>query len=185
MGIFDKTALTDRLNDPDNWKGTDDDTPLMRWRIRIKHWFAFSNRSEKGITASFVFFPFLWVFPFTIWFTGWSWWYLFPIAIIPVARKWRKKPKVLWAKKWGGMWRWESLGDAPEQWTTENNPKNFDMIDGDLYFSRVQNKTDACIAIIWPLLVVVHWKKIFFYRGWHFDDDLIYWGDGAGGPNIK
>jgi len=202
-GIGDKTALNDRLNDPANWKGTDDDNWLMRWRIYIKHWFAFSNKSPQGITASFLFFPLMWFFPLTVWFTGFSWWYLFPIAIIPVARKWRKKPKVIWGRKWGGYWRWEHTGDLADDFTATDDARIHDVDESDYYLSRIQPWCRASIIIFWPLCIVGHFyqdrfdvgtvggpkpeekAEIYFYRGWHFDKDLIFWGDGAAGPNFK
>lgn len=201
-GIGDKTALTDRLNDPNNWIGTDDDNPWMRWRIKIKAWFAFSDKSPQGLGASFVFFPFTYLFPFTVWFTGLSWWYLFPIAVIPVARKWRSTPKILWAKKWGGYWRWEHVGNDSDESTARDNPKESSMPPG-FYISRIQPWTRACVILFWPFCVVAWFypnkegmgtpygvsaikdSEIGFYRGWHYDDDGIFWGDGAGGPNFK
>ena len=75
MGIADRTALPARLLDPANWKGTDDDNRWMRWRIKVKHWFAFSSLSPKGLAWSFVILPLYWI--------------NIPIFIIPVARKWR------------------------------------------------------------------------------------------------
>jgi hypothetical protein len=203
MGIGDKTALSARLNDPATWKGTDDDVWYMRWRIRIKAWFAFSHRSPEGIAFSFVFFPLTYLMPFTIWFTGWSWWYLFPSIVIPVTRKWRMKPKVLWGKKWGGYWRWESVGNLPDGSTATDDPRNFDSMETDFYLSRIQPWTRGAIIIFWPLCGVVHFfpkkedvgtpdrlmhrreSEWYFYRGWHFDDDLTFWGDGAAGPNFK
>lgn len=203
MGILDSTALDNRLNDPANWKGTDDDTWLMRWRIKIKAWFAFSSRSPKGLAFSFVFFPLIYLAPFTIWFTGRSWWYLLPVAIIPVFRKWRLTPKILWAKKWGGYWRWEDSGDGPDIRTHVDDPHQLDVPAG-YYLSRIQEWSRASVILFWPFCLVVHVfpyredvgdpvsgrdpkqdAEIFFYRGWHYDDDCTFWGDGAAGPNFK
>lgn len=181
-GIGDQTPLNDRLNDPSNWKGTDDDVWYMRWRIAIKSWFAFSNKSPEGLAWSLVLFPGTYLLPFTIWFTGWSWWYLFPIAVIPVTRKWRDRPKVILSFKWGGQYRWESMGDEPD---VETNTIIGGKLHPNHYFSRIQDRCKGLVAVVWPLCFFFHWGKIFLYRGWHFDDDLIFWGDGGAGPFRK
>jgi hypothetical protein len=44
------SALPDHLNiykNPDAWKGTDDDVWYMRWRIKIKGWFAYGYRAPQ------------------------------------------------------------------------------------------------------------------------------------------
>lgn len=221
MGILDRSSLNDRLNNPDNWKGTDDDVWYMRWCLKIKCWFAFSNRSPEGIAFSFVIFPFMYLFPFTVWFTGWSWWYLLPVAIIPVMRKWRVKPKILWAWKWGGFWRWEtasemrdgllyvvgtniSLTNDHDGFSSQPDPtQSLINFDDAMYLSRIQPWSRMSMILFWPLCVAVTFfphernvgtpyglkhqenSEIYFYRGWHFDDDLVFWGDGGAGPHFK
>lgn len=204
-GIGDKTSLTERLNDPANWIGTDDDNVWMRWRIKIKSWFAFSNRSPNGIAFSFAFLPLMWLFPFTIWFTGWSWWYLFPIMIIPVTRKWRMMPMVLLAVRGKGVWRFE---DNQHQFGGAHNynllvlrrPEDNGRWN---YLSRIQPWCRWHVALHWALLISLHWfwkaedvlpvmtnqdtdgKVISLYRGWHYDADKTFWGDGAAAGNFK
>jgi hypothetical protein len=39
-------ALPEHIDEPGEWAGTDDDTWLMRWRLKIKGWFAYSYRSR-------------------------------------------------------------------------------------------------------------------------------------------
>lgn len=41
-----KDALPERLQDPKNWIGTDDDVWYMRWRIPLKGLFAYGPRSN-------------------------------------------------------------------------------------------------------------------------------------------
>lgn len=210
QGIGDKTPLDARLSDDATWKGTDDDTALMRWRIKIKSWFAFSDRSPKGIALSFVYFPLLHALPLTIWFTGWSWWYLLPIGVIPVARKWRSVPTVIFAAKGKGWWRLESnvaqcavpMATPPTMFFPRIESSAASIM-AKFYLSRVQYWCRWHVAIHWPLLVTFHWwryaedvpqpkeeptlkgTEISFYRGWHFDADGIFWGDGTAGPNFK
>lgn len=42
-----KSALPERLQDPANWKGTDDDVWYMRWRIPLKGLFAYGPRATE------------------------------------------------------------------------------------------------------------------------------------------
>ena len=44
------SALPDHLNpkiNPEAWKGTDDDNFWMRWRIKLKGWFAYGPRATE------------------------------------------------------------------------------------------------------------------------------------------
>ena len=41
------SALPDHLNNPEKWRGTDDDTWYMRWRLQIKGWFAYGPRCKE------------------------------------------------------------------------------------------------------------------------------------------
>ena len=205
-----KCALNQDTDEPSDWVGTDDDNWLMRWRIKKKHWFAFANRCPTGLTWTFVFLPGLYLMPLTIWFTGWSWWYLFPIAVLPVARKWRLLPTTVWAIKGKGPWRLESTDSKYiiamqdesfvffPRWETSAA-----SIITPFYLSRIQRWARWHIAIQWPFLIQGHFYKraeyvptatdspdvdgkVFsFYRGWHRDEDEIYWGDGAGAGNFK
>ena len=122
MGLLSKCALNEDTDDPSDWVGTDDDVWYLRWRIKVKHWFTFANRCPKGIDLSIVFFPLLYVFPFTVWFTGLTWWYLFPLLILPVTRKWRKYPKTLFAIRGKGHWRWEDKDGTQENTATGRDP---------------------------------------------------------------
>jgi hypothetical protein len=187
-----KCALNEDTDDPSDWVGTDDDNWLMRWRIKKKHWFAFANRCPPGLTWTLVFLPGLYLMPLTIWFTGWSWWYLFPIAVLPVARRWRLLPTTVWAIRGPGLWRYEST-DSKEIVASESlhlQPEKF-------YLSRVQYWCRWHFAIQWPLCLQFHvyykpsnvlkfqeqrdtdGQLLFLYRGWHRDEDEIYWGDGG------
>lgn len=191
MGLFDRTPLTPRLLDPANWKGTDDDWWLMRWRIYIKHWFAFSFRSPAGIALSFVMFP--------------LWFFQLPIVIIPVARKWRRIPTVLWARKSAlGAWRFEKTG-AEDRWSHMDDPNEFLKREENkgYYLSRIQYWTENHFAIHWPWLTTgnhyydaadvlkpgnrgdTDGKVFSFYKGWHYDGDETFWGDGGGAGNFK
>jgi hypothetical protein len=198
MGLLSSQVLTPHQNDPASWKGTDDDKVWwMRWRLYVKHWFAFATPRlcPQGFDVSIVFFPLLYIAPVTMAFTGLSWWYLFPIGFLPVCRVWRQTPKVLFAMRGDGLWRFE------ESFTGDES--TFRLLESGLtyrnnYLSRAQYYCRWHIAIHWPLLVVVHYypkqsdvlkpnvprevsPETFwtFQRGWPRDADGIYWGDGG------
>jgi hypothetical protein len=198
-----KCALNKDTDSPDDWKGTDDDVWYMRWRIPLKYLFAFANRCPKGITISIVFLPGLYLLPFTIWFTGWSWWYLFPLMVIPVARKWRLMPKTIFAIRGDGRWRFEST-DSKSIIPADDNTNRTILFFPDLkingtdyYLSRVQRWTRWHFQLQWPLLYAAHFyfkeanvptstqehdtdgQLLNAYRGWHRDEDEIFWGDGG------
>jgi len=191
-----KCALNQDTDSPNDWVGTDDDNWLMRWRIKRKHWFAFANRCPKGLTWTIIFFPGLYLVPLLVWLTGWSWWYLWPIVVVPVARKWRSRPIVLLAIKGSGPWRLENNGSTSIIDSSTPRIPNY-------YLSRIQKWCRWHFAILWPLCFQGHiifkkknvptagdntdmdGKVFSFYRGWHFDEDEIYWGDGGGAGNYK
>lgn len=207
-----KCALNKDTDSPDDWVGSDDDNWLMRWRIKKKHWFAFANRCPKGLTCTIIFFPLLYLVPLLVWFTGWSWWYLWPIGVMPVARKWRLLPTVLFAVKGGGPWRIEntdstiitSLDGMPNPMFFPRLETSAASVMTPFYLSRIQLFCRWHFAISWPFLIQGHFYfrskdvekpsgphedkdgKVFsFYRGWHRDEDEIYWGDGGGAGNFK
>lgn len=211
MGLLNTKVLPDNLDDLEDWTGTDDDTPLMRWRLRVKYWFAFSARpfSPQGLDLTVVLFPGLYILPFSIWFTGFSWWYFFPLLILPVFKQWRYMPMTI-AGYYGNGWvRYESdeheNGNSHAGWIFWHEPfvilPTGARIPG--YISRVQYWCRWHVALHWPLLITAHLypnagnvlkpgergqtdgKVYSFYRGWHRDGDRLYWGDGAAGPNFK
>jgi hypothetical protein len=192
-----KCALTERLKDPKTWIGTDDDVWYMRWRIPLKFLFAFSYRCPPGLTFSFVFLPGFYLLPFTIWFTGWSWWYCFPLIMIPVTRQWRKYPITLLAIGGGGKFRLEDT-DGSDDKLIDTKPIFFKKLEP-LYFSRCQYWCRWHFRIHWPLSYGGHFyfkkssipvvgirpgdtvngKLVNGYRGWDRDGDEIFWGDGG------
>ena len=201
-----KCALPENLDEASEWKGTDDDVWYMRWRLHVKGWFAFSNRCPKGITGTLIFFPGLYVLPISIWFTGWSWWYLWPAILIPVSRQWRKMPTVIFAAKGKGPWRIESSDgemDAPLEFPDKKfifYPRIETSAASTMvafYLSRVQYWTRWHVQVSWPFLIAFHFyfkasdvppagqrvntdgKLVYWYRGWHRDGDFIFWGDGG------
>lgn len=211
MGLLSACALPSHKDEAHEWKGTDDDQVWwMRWRLKVKRWFVFgsTDRCPQGLDLTFVFFPGLWVLPLSIWFTGWSWWYLWPVGILPVARRWRDCPILLFGVFGDGHVRWEtpdvaSEGHAPGRRLTVFQ-REFIASDGRrVFLSRVQLWCRWHVAVLWPLMVQAHFYprradvvpvgnredrdgKIFnFYRGWH-KDEIGYWGDGGfAGRNFK
>lgn len=202
-----KCALPEHIDEPGEWENTDDDVWYMRWRMYIKGWFAFANRCPKGITGSIVFLPALYLLPFTVWFTGWTWWYCFPLIVIPVNRKWRLWPYTVFAIRGAGKWRLEGVKGNQET-TTDQKVIWFmpyfqsirigqELEVPTYYLSRVQYWCRWHLRMDWPLLFGFHFyfkaadvvppmerrdtdgKLFFAYRGWHRDGDEIFWGDGG------
>jgi len=164
MGIFDRSGLPPHLNDQEEIdKAFPDDSQFGGWFGRLykwwskttKSWEAFSWRSPKGIAFAYILFPGFYLLPFLVWFTGWSWWYLFPIGVIPVARQWRKVPKILFAIKGDGVWRFEADG-KPDLWSHLDDPKEYLKEHPDYYLSRMQLWSDWHIAIQWPIFFSYH-----------------------------
>lgn len=195
MGLFDKSALPEHLDEPGEWKGTDDDQSwFFRWRLYVKEWFAFGPRSPVGVALAIFPPPLLFA-----WLVGrhfgmaWSWWFLWPI--FPVARKWRPKPFVIFGFCGKGNWRLERTtggeASAPQQsmiwWDLE----------GVYYLSRVQYWTRWHVALQWPFCLQWHFypkakdvpmvmtradtdgKLWFGYGGSHYDNDRIFWWPSA------
>jgi hypothetical protein len=102
-----------------------------------------------------------------------------------------------------GPWRLEDKDGVPDAVSTDGKIL-FLKSYGNQYLSRIQRYTRWHFAIQWPLCFLGHFYfkkeyvqsvtaahedkdgKVFsFYRGWHFDGDEIYWGDGGGAGNFK
>lgn len=168
-----KSALSDRLNDPENWKGTDDDNWLMRWRIYAKGWFAYGPRASE-------------------WWAKWREW---PKTLFAA------KGKDGYFRIETENWERDSAKDCLYDARTLLNENLFHVNSDDPhvdvisygYLSRVQKYTRWSIQIQWPLLIAVHrydsptdvpkygeqketdgtlW---FFYIGAHRDADKVYW----------
>lgn len=203
MGLLSRSELPEHLDEAKEWKGTDDDVWYMRWRLYVKHWFSFGctpERVKQGFDLGIIFIPGLYVLPFTIWFTGWSWWYLFPVCLCPMLKRWRRYPITLFGIRGRGAWRCETDGKEDTLWDRKFVFfKNFETG----YLSRVQYWCRWHFKIDWPFMVGFHlyWKdedvlkarernnvdgKYFGgYRGFHRDADILYWGDGAALGNPK
>lgn len=172
MGIFDKSALPEHLKSWEAWKGKDDDQHwYTAWRKYIKAWSAFGPRSPHGIAFAFTFFP-----PF----------------VIPVLRKWRNVPKVLFARKKGGAWRFECDGQE-DRYDHRDDPKEFLKDNPGYYLSRNQYWCKEHDAIQWPLFYSFHeyskaedvltpgtkedrdGKITMIYLGAKRDADRIFW----------
>lgn len=134
MGLFDDSAIPEHLDDLDEAKAAfkDDQVWYMRWRPYVKHWNAFGPRSPKGIAFS----------------------YLPPFIL---KRKWRDVPKVLWAERGPGYWRYESVSkEEPDLWSDHKDPRDF-LKDHPTYFlSRNQYWCEWHKAILWPFFHSEH-----------------------------
>ena len=131
MGIGDPSALPDHIDEPHEWDGKDDDDHwYTKWRKGIKPWFAFGPRSPKGIAFS-------------------------PFPPFVLKRKWRDVPKVLWAKKGNGFWRFEADGE-PDLWTYDDDPRPFLKDHPGYYLSRNQYWCVWHKALLWPAFLSAH-----------------------------
>jgi len=211
MGLFDRSAFPEHLDTQEEVDQAfpDDSQFAGHWWGRVwkwlnkatKHWEAFGPRSPRGVAwammipapvlallAVFVLIP---LAVASIWWPTWHWWYLVPFVPIPLARKWRPKPFVIFAMCGKGSWRLERLNggeaSAPQQ--------RFKWMDfeGEYFLSRIQYWTRWHFAILWPLCFQAHrytkagdvlpamghgetdGKLWGGYFGIHFDLDWIYW----------
>lgn len=170
-----KSALSDRLNDPTNWKGTDDDNWLMRWRIPLKGLFAYGPRATEW----------------------WARWREFPRTLLAIRSKqggFRLETET---------WERDSVKEQIYTSTKIINSNLYMEIDtphpniiyyAKAYLSRVQYYTRWHFAIQWPFLIQFHFyfkakdvqifghpreeskgKLFFFYLGAHRDADKVYW----------
>jgi hypothetical protein len=153
------SAMPIHLNDPDEIENNfPDDSQYSGWFGKIYRWY---NKKTKTI------------FAFSYRCTEWY-------------AKWRKYPKVLFAVRGKGKWRYESeIGDIlMDEIRTVFN-------DGHTpYLSRIQPCSKWRFAILWPLIINAHYLKGEVPEGqpypdldgryWnfyinHFDNDLIFW----------
>lgn len=174
-----KSALSDRLNDPENWKDTDDDNWLMRWRIPLKGLFAYGPRATE-------------------WWAKWREW---PITLFAVCGKGGFRVET-------ETWERDSSQDCiyaerilfNEKTLYVETPTTYpDLICYSKgYLSRVQYYSRWHFAIQWPFLIQFHFyfkasdvpeygkprpplknKLFFFYLGAHRDGDKVYWWPSA------
>jgi hypothetical protein len=168
-----KSALPERLQDPANWAGTDDDIWYMRWRIYVKGWFAYGPRATQR----------------------WAKWREFPKTLFAVRSKqgifrvetetWERDSS--WDCKWDFNWLFNS-----NLWAYRDKVDLVEYSQG--YLSRIQYYTRWSFQIQWPLTIAFHYyfrakdvpvhgqlrpnldKKLFFaYVGVHRDGDKVYW----------
>lgn len=197
-----KDALPEKLDDAEEWKGTDWDNKFQRWLLPLKGLFAFGPRARQRLTFAVVPFPFIFYFPikmFLTWKFGWmesGWWYLWPVLPIPVLAKWRTFPIVLFALFGKGEVRWEST-DGQKQGRSESRLFIFEdgftnKDDGTpMYMSVIQYWSKWSICLYWPLHFVCHYyfkeppvypdhpvddhKMIFHRQGARRDADIVTW----------
>lgn len=135
-----------------------------------------------------------------VWYTRWvkyvkGWFAVGPLSAYKWAQ-WREIPKVLFAVKGKGPWRWEYTTGGLELLDYEG-PVLRDKTLGasKFYLSRVQYYTRWHFAVQWPLQGTFHiyWKEkdipalggrpsnmslkkmLFIYGPTHRDADLVYW----------
>lgn len=169
------SALPKRLQNPDTWKGTDDDNLWMRWRIPLKGLFAYGPRATEW----------------------WAKWREFPITLFAI----RSKQGTFRVESEG----WErdtAIEDRCDETLLMNDGWFVVRVnvhpDIELYqrgyLSRVQYYTRWSFQIQWPFMIAFHWywkaadvpvygqprpdtdgKLIFGYFGAHRDADKVYW----------
>lgn len=166
-------ALTDELNihkNPNAWKGQDDDRVWwMRWRIKIKGWYAFGPLARQR-------------------------WVIGGMPPLPLLAKWREYPIVLFGIFGPGKMRFEdSLTTRdrvePVRTLVWYNPEKKDK----MFLTRVQYYCRWHFFLQWPLYLNFHWyrkkeyvpthpnhenldgKLIRFYMGAKRDGTPVYW----------
>jgi hypothetical protein len=170
-----KSALSDRLNDPANWVGTDDDNWLMRWRLYCKGWFAYGPRATEA----------------------WAKWREWPKTLFAIRSK--QGTFRLETETWE---RDSTIEGAYDETLIVNEDLYFfkstscpdiDEITS-AYLSRIQYYTRWHFQIQWPFMVAFHVyfktkdvpeygkprpdttnKLFYFYFGAHRDGDKCYW----------
>lgn len=194
-----RCALPEKLDEPEEWKGTDWDNWFQRPLLKIKHWFAFGPRCPQGLTFALIFFPFVFFFPVKI-LLGMAlpifqslWWYLVPILPIPVLKKWRETPIVLFAIRGPGAWRWEHSDGSHPDFGSDLKMLIWKETDS-FYLSVIQYWCKWSFVLEWPLSIRFHWyineqykkpfgerptdAKVVFFRHWaRRDSDVVYWFD--------
>lgn len=130
-----------------------------------------------------------WDNPFQRWLLRFKGWFAFGWRASEGWARWRRYPKVLFAKRGWGRWRLESDEQPGEVgllklWTADS-----------WYVSRVQYWCRWSVQVQWPLFFAFHvyWKRrdvplypkrpntlgigklFFFYVGAHRDADGVYW----------
>lgn len=159
-----KSALSPRLLDADNWKGTDDDVWYMRWRIKLKYLFAYGPRATE-------------------WWAKWREW---PITLFAT---WGKGYLRLETESWERDSSRDYVIEPPGDRRAVYNVR----VSG-AYLSRVQYYCRWHVQVQWPLMIAAHrynsaadvpvygeprpdtdGKLWFFYVGAHRDADKVYW----------
>jgi hypothetical protein len=146
------SALPERLQDPANWKGTDDDNWLMRWRLSRKGWFAYGPRATQ-------------------WWAQWREW---PIMLF------KRGPGILWRYEddetsWIGC-NHQNVGDGLyisriQYWKRWHFQIQWPlMIAGHFYFSQKN-------VPLYPTRPgdTTKNKLFYFYIGCMRDADKVYW----------
>lgn len=134
-----------------------------------------------------------------VWYLRWKIWIKPWIAFGPRATewwaKWREIPKVLFARKGFGPWRYEYTDGTPPDLISELSPEKF-LVNGSLYYlSTLQLHTRWSFIIQWPFHISFHYYysptmvakypeksnpfmegNMFFFRfGCRRDADKVYW----------
>jgi hypothetical protein len=169
-----KSALSERLQDPANWAGTDDDVWYMQWRIKLKWLFAYGPRATE-------------------WYAKWR---EFPKTLFAV----RSNQGIFrietegWERdsSWDCAWDINCLFNTDLYAYRELYAPVIELTQG--YLSRIQYYTRWSFQIQWPLMIAFHCyfrakdvpvygqprpnldNKLFFaYIGAHRDGDKVYW----------
>lgn len=141
-------ALPDHLGTAGDWKGTDNDTPLMRWDLLVKGWFAFGPRSNYSWAR--------WKFPPKVLFAtgGKGPWRFEPVAVEPNSNAYDfVLSRCQYYKRWAFVIEWPFSVRFHVYWRAADVP-----VEG----SEWKNEFSI--------------KKLFFVYGpIHWDADLVYW----------
>lgn len=175
-----KSALSPRLLDADNWKGTDDDVWYMRWRIKLKYLYAYGPRATEW----------------------WAKWREYPKTLFAICSK--NDIFRFEGEGWERDSTFEGQDIEHRHIIWNKNVQIYTPMGGGLispfwdikeaYLSRVQYYTRWSFQIQWPLMIAFHWywkaadvpeygkerpdtdgKLVFMYFGAHRDGDKVYW----------
>lgn len=153
------SSLPEHLNSPEKWKGTDMDTDLFRWTLKIKGWFAFSPRATEW----------------------WARWRSIPKLLFALRGKgfWRAEHDELGERSGRGHWYWLNPIYTEDGWYLSRVQ----------YYCRwhvaVQWPLQVTAHVYWrekdvpyppnrPTSLGIN-KLLYMYGPTHRDTDVVYW----------
>lgn len=148
-------ALPERLQSPEAWKGTDNDTWYARWTLQFQGWFAFGPRAKEWWAN--------WKFPPRVLFKiggkgTWRYeWISDPtvpgINYPTVVQQWKVLSRCQYYKRWHFAVQWPFMVTFHIYWHEKDVPSATGSWVNEFDISRL----------------------LFIYGPIHWDADLVYW----------